>query len=102
MADHLSEQDVRDIATYTRIGLSDEQVVQMTKDLNAIINTLEPITGYDLTGVEPTFHPVASLCNVMRDDVEQPSFTQEEALMNAPTSQHGAFLIPSILGGGEA
>lgn len=101
MADHLSEQDVRDIATYTRIGLSDEQVAQMTEDLNAIIETLEPITRYDLTGVEPTYHPVASLCNVMRDDVAQSSFTQAEALMNAPTSQNGAFLIPSILGGGD-
>lgn len=99
--DHLTEKDVRDIATYTRIGLTDEQVAQMTVDLNAIIKTLAPITEYDLTGVEPTFHPVAGLSNVMRDDVEEPSFTQEEALSNAPTSQHGAFLIPSILGGGD-
>ena len=99
--DHLTEKDVRDIATYTRIGLTDEQVAQMTIDLNAIIETLKPITEYDLTGVEPTFHPVASLSNVMREDVEVPSFTQEEALANAPTTAHGAFLIPSILGGGD-
>jgi len=101
MAEYLSEGDVRDIATYTRIGLTDEQVSQMTRDLNTIIDTLEPITRYDLTDVEPTFHPVASLSNVMREDVVTPSFTQEEALSNAPTAQHGAFLIPSILGGGD-
>ena len=98
--DHLSEKDVRDIATYARIGLTDEQAAQMTIDLNNILATLKPITEYDLEGVEPTFHPVADLSNVMREDVETPSFTQEEALMNAPTSQNGAFLIPSILGEG--
>lgn len=100
MTQHVTEKDVRDIATYTRIALSDEELPQMTKDLNDIIESLKPITEYDLEGVEPTFHPIGSLSNVMRDDVEAPSFTQEEALENAPKQQDGCFLIPSILGEG--
>ncbi len=40
----------------------------MTADLNAIIDSLAPITEYDLDGVEPTFHPIGALSNVMRDD----------------------------------
>lgn len=101
MTQHLSERDVRDIATYARIGLIDEEVVSMTEDLNNIIESLKPITEYDLEGVEPTFHPIGSLSNVMRDDVEGESFTQEEALANAPKQQDGSFLIPAILGGGD-
>ncbi|MEF2656390.1 MAG: Asp-tRNA(Asn)/Glu-tRNA(Gln) amidotransferase subunit GatC [Eggerthellaceae bacterium] len=101
MTQHLSERDVRDIATYARIGLTDEEVVSMTEDLNNIIESLKPITEYDLEGVEPTFHPIGSLSNVMRDDVEGESFTQEEALANAPKQQDGSFLIPAILGGGD-
>lgn len=101
MTQHLSERDVRDIATYARIGLTDEEVVSMTEDLNNIIESLKPITEYDLEGVEPTFHPIGSLSNVMRDDVEGKSFTQEEALANAPKQQDGSFLIPAILGGGD-
>ena len=100
MTQHLSEADVRGIAEYTRIGLDAEEVVAMTAALNAIIDSLAPITEYDLEGVEPTFHPIGSLSNVMRDDVEAPSFTQEEALENAPKQQDGCFLIPSILGEG--
>lgn len=101
MTQHLSERDVRDIATYARIGLTDEEVVSMTEDLNSIIESLKPITEYDLEGVEPTFHPIGSLSNVMRDDVEGESFTQEETLANAPKQQDGSFLIPAILGGGD-
>lgn len=102
MTQYLTEKDVRDIATYARVGLSDEELAQMTVDLNNIIGTLEPITEFDLDGVEPTFHPIGGLSNVMREDVEQTSFTQEEALANAPQQQDGTFLIPAILGGGDA
>ena len=101
MTQHLTEKDVRGIATYARIGLTDEEVTEMTVDLNNIIESLKPITEYDLEGVEPTFHPIGNLSNVMREDVEGTSFTQEVALENAPKQQDGSFLIPAILGGGD-
>ena len=50
--------------------------------------------------MEPTFHPIGGPSNVMREDEESPSFTQGEALENAPKQQDGCFLIPSILGEG--
>ena len=101
MTQHLTEKDVRGITTYARIGLTDEEVTEMTVDLNNIIESLKPITEYDLEGVEPTFHPIGNLSNVMREDVEGESFTQEVALENAPKQQDGSVLIPSILGGGD-
>ena len=100
MAQHVTERDVRDIAEYTRIHLEEDEIAQMTIDLNEIIESLKPITEYDLEGVVPTFHPIGSLSNVMREDVEKESFTQAFALSNAPKQQDGCFLIPSILGEG--
>ena len=101
MAEHVTEKDVRAIATYTRIGMTDEEVAAMTVDLNSIIDSLKPITEYDLEGVEPTFHPIGGLVNGMRSDTEHASFSQEVALENAPKQEDGSFLIPAILGGGE-
>jgi aspartyl-tRNA(Asn)/glutamyl-tRNA(Gln) amidotransferase subunit C len=72
----------------------------MTVDLNNIIESLKPITTYDLAGVEPTFHPIAGLSNVMREDVVRPGLTREAALGNAPAQQDGQFRIPPILGDG--
>ena len=100
MTQYLTEHDVRGIAEYARIGLSSDEVAQMTTDLNAIIDSLAPITEYNLEGVQPTFHPIGGLSNVMREDVEEPSFTQEIALENAPKRQDGCFLVPSILSEG--
>ena len=86
----LTEKDVRDIAEYARIGLTDEELSTMTVDLNNIIETLRPITEYELEGVEPTFHPIGSLSNVMRED----------ELSNSDSTSEGCFEIPSILGEG--
>ena len=100
MTQHLSEADVRGIAEYTRIGLDAEEVVAMTADLNAIIDSLAPITEFDLDGVEPTFRPIGDLSYVMSGEEVRGSFTQEVALENAPKQEDGSFLIPSILGEG--
>lgn len=100
MTQHLSEQDVRGIAEYTRIALDAEGVKQMTVDLNAILDSLEPIIQLDLEGVEPTYHPIGGLNNVMREDVPAESLPQDVALMNAAQRKDGAFLVPSILGEG--
>ena len=103
MTQYLTEREVRGIAEYARIGLSGEELSEMTVDLNSIIETLQSIKQLDLEGVEPTVHPIGSLSNVMREDVETESFTQQVALENAPKQQDGSFLIPSILGeGGDA
>ena len=103
MAQHLTERDVRGIAEYARIGLDADEVVQMTVDLNAIIDSLKPITEYDLAGVEPTFHPIGDLSNVMRSDAADAdrALPTEVALANAAASREGQFRVPSILGGGE-
>lgn len=97
---HLTESDVSGIAEYVRIGMDEDEIAKMTVDLNSIIDSLAPITEYDLTGVEPTFHPIGSLSNIMREDAEKVSFSQAVALENAPKQQDGSFLIPSILGDG--
>ena len=96
----LTEQDVRDIAEYARIGLTDDELSTMTVDLNTIIETLRPITEYELEGVEPTFHPIGSLSNVMREDEIGESFARDVALSNSDSTSKGCFEIPSILGEG--
>lgn len=97
---HVTESDVAGIAEYVRIGMTDEEIEKMTIDLNNIIDGLAPITEYDLSGVEPTFHPIGDVSNIMREDKVVDGFTQDVALENAPREQDGSFLIPSILGEG--
>jgi len=97
---YLTEHEVRGIATYTRIGLADDEISALTTELNAIIERLKPITEYDLTGIDPTYHPVANLVNVMREDVILPGLSRNEAFATAHITQDGQYRVPPILGEG--
>lgn len=98
----LSREDVRGIADYARIALSPEELEAMTAYLNDTIAILDPILQYDLEGVEPTYHPIGDLANVMREDAEAPGLTLEAALENAGSTRGRSFRVPSILGDGGA
>lgn len=97
----LTERDVRGIADYARIALDQDELPQMTKYMNDVVATLQPIREYDLDDVEPTFHPIGGLVNVMREDVPTESLSIEEALKDATSTDGRSFKVPTILGGGE-
>lgn len=99
MKKYVSEAEVAHMAQYARIGLSDSELPKMTDDLNGIIDELQTIKNYDVKDVPPTFHPIGDLSNVERDDVVHPGLTHKEALANAPKTEDGGFVTPSILGG---
>jgi aspartyl-tRNA(Asn)/glutamyl-tRNA(Gln) amidotransferase subunit C len=91
----ISEDEVRHVASLARLGLSDEQVAALGIELNDILVQIDRISALDLSGVEPTAHAVA-VTNVVRADVVRPGLSREDALLNAPQQQDGAFLIPTF------
>ena len=93
----LSEEQVRHVAVLARLGLTDEQVAQLAGELSGILEHIEKISELDLDGVEPMAHAV-DVANVTRPDENRPGLSQEEALLNAPEKEGGAFVIPRIVG----
>ena len=93
----ISEEQVRHVAMLARLGLSDEQVTTLAGELSDILVQVERIQQLDLEGVEPTTH-AAAVSNVTRNDVVVPGLSREDALLNAPAQQDGAFLIPKFGG----
>lgn len=96
----ISEEQVRHVAVLARLGLSDDEVSQLTDELGSILGHVEKIGELDLDTVEPMAHAVA-VTNVTRPDERRPGLSQEEALLNAPDSEGGAFRIPRIVGVGD-
>ncbi|WP_028264565.1 Asp-tRNA(Asn)/Glu-tRNA(Gln) amidotransferase subunit GatC [Atopobium fossor] len=97
----LSQQDVAGIADYARIALSPDELAHMTTYLNEAIELLEPICQYNLEGVEPTYHPIGDLSNVMSADEVDCNVRALEvktALSNASVVHERYFRVPSILG----
>ena len=97
----LTRDDVRGIASYARIALTEDELDEMCTYLNAAIELLAPIRAYGLTDVEPTFYPMGELANVMAADEPDEygcMLGVEEALKNAASTRGRAFRVPSILG----
>ena len=97
----LTREDVAGIADYARIALTPDELTEMTDYMNEAVDMLQPIREYDLEGVEPTFHPIGDLSNVMGEDIIDDSVRAlpiDEALKNAPSSRDRSFRVPSILG----
>ena len=96
----LSREDVQGIADYARIALTDEELDEMTTYMNEAVDLLEPIRQYDLDGVDPTFHPIGDLSNVMGEDIIDDSVRAlpiDVALKNAGSTRDRYFRVPSIL-----
>ena len=99
----LTTEDVAGIADYARIALTPDELQEMTTYMNEAVALLEPIREYDLDVVEPTFHPIGDLSNVMGADVadDPRALPIDVALSNAGASRDRYFRVPSILGAEE-
>ena len=89
----ISRDDVLHVARLARLALTQEEVERFQEQLSAILEAVGKVAELDLTGVEPTSHPL-DLANVFGDDEPRPSLGVEEALANAPDRDGDFFRVP--------
>ncbi|WP_019243696.1 MULTISPECIES: Asp-tRNA(Asn)/Glu-tRNA(Gln) amidotransferase subunit GatC [Bacillus] len=92
----ISTEDVKHVAHLARLAVTEEEVEQMTKELDAIISFAEQLNELDTTDVKPTYH-VLEMVNVLREDVAKPGLPVEEVIKNAPDHHDGLIRVPSII-----
>lgn len=91
----LSRDQVRHVALLARLGLKDGEEDFYAEQLSRILEHIDRLGQVDTEAIPPTAQ-VVEMRNVMRDDVIQPSLTQEEALANAPEARDGFFVVKAI------
>lgn len=87
---------VRHLAGLARIDLHEDEVIRFTEQLSLIVDSVAKISDAIDANTPATSHPI-QLANVFREDVVQPSLTQEQALSGAPDSGQGRFRVAAIL-----
>ena len=81
------------VARLARLALTDDEVERFQEQLSAILEAVGKVGELDLSGVEPTSHPLA-VSNVWAKDEARPSLPSDEALANAPDREGGYFRVP--------
>lgn len=83
------------VAKLANLSLSDKDLVYLGNQLTISLNYVSKVQAQPTAHVEPTSQ-VTGLENIFRDDIVEPSLSQEEALKNAPHIYNGFFVVKAI------
>lgn len=94
-----TEKDVRYVADLAHLELTEEEVKKYLPQLESILQHVEKLNELDTTAVEPMAQVTypGSENAAFREDRPRITFTQDEALANAPEQGAGYFKVPSVI-----
>lgn len=94
----ISPSQVQHIAVLANIPVSQLETERLAQEFDETLVVVDQLRAIDVSQTNST-HQVTGFTNVWRPDLidESQSFTQAEALANAPVTHNGYFLVPGVL-----
>lgn len=92
----LNKQTTLKLAQLSKLSFSEEELVEIQKDLSQMIGFVEKLNEVDTTSVIPLTH-IGSTGNRLRDDEVRGSISAEETFKNAPSSADHFFTVPKVI-----
>jgi len=87
---------IEHVADVARLKLTESEIEKFSKELKEIIDVFSKIDKVDTKNVETSLQPV-ELKNMLREDKEEKSFTQEEVLSLTEHKKDGYFKGPKAI-----
>ena len=93
----IDKKVTKKIAFLARIGLTEKEEEEFTKDLSNILNWMDDLKKIDVKNVEP-LRNVNDIELLERDDTEfSKNIEQEKLLSNAPKKNGNFFTVPKVI-----
>jgi aspartyl-tRNA(Asn)/glutamyl-tRNA(Gln) amidotransferase subunit C len=92
--------DVRKVATLAHLEITDEEVAMYTPQMAEIVKYVEQLNELDIENVDPMLGGLTAEgkeTETYRNDDVRESFTQSDALAEAPSAVEGHFQVPKVL-----
>lgn len=96
MGEKITSEIVGYISNLAKLRLSSEEMQQMQKDMQQILDYAEVLNRIDTDGVEPMTQPL-TYGNVFRCDEAVSDSSGEEILSCIPNRDDGQYLVPFTL-----
>ena len=93
----ITKQEVERVAALARLELSEEEIAQLTPQLDNILSYVAKLDELDTEGVPVTTH-THSQTNAFREDEVRQSLPREKALANTSQENGEAFVVPKVVG----
>jgi len=93
----VSADEIRRLASLSKIQLTDEEVEQYRKEFEKILDYVSQLQSVDTKGIEPTSQ-VTGLVNVTRpDEIHDYGVSKEQLLNLAPDQEDGYIKVRRVL-----
>jgi len=92
--------DVRKVAKLAHLEITDAEVELYTPQMANIVKYIEQLNELDTADIEPMLGGLTAegeATETIREDNAGGSFTQREALAEAPSAVEGHFQVPKVL-----
>lgn len=95
----ITEKEVRYVAGLANLRLTDAEVRTLAGDLDEILTHIDKLNEIETDGVEPMAQVLyeAGETATLREDVELPPLSNQDALANAPAAGGGYFKVPKVI-----
>ena len=92
----INKELIEHVAGLARLKLTDKEIENFSKELKEVIEAFSSIDKVDTKGIETSLQAV-ELKNMLREDKEEKSFTQEEVLGLTEHKKNGYFKGPKAV-----
>ncbi len=88
-------EDVKKLAKLSKISMNEEELNQLTEDMQKIISFAHEIN--DACDGEFEFTDINNIINVFRDDIVEESFDRKEILSGVNGGEDGFFAVKKLI-----
>ena len=95
----ITEQEVRYVAGLANLSLTDQEIAQLSKDLDEILTHIDTLNELDTSNVQPMAQVLydAGQTATLREDRERATLGNAAALANAPAAGAGYYKVPKVI-----
>ncbi|MBK0400805.1 Asp-tRNA(Asn)/Glu-tRNA(Gln) amidotransferase subunit GatC [Limibaculum sp. M0105] len=86
----------RKVAHLARISVAEDELEQLTRELDGILGWVEQLQQVDVEGVEP-MTSVTPMSLPRREDAVTDGGIRDKVLANAPDAREGFFAVPKVV-----
>lgn len=92
----ISTDEVKKIASLSKLRLEGGELEKLANDFNGILNFVAQIKEADTSGAHILDHPLGHT-NAWREDKSEPSIDQNAIRAFAPKFEAGFFVVPRVI-----
>ncbi|WP_025729960.1 Asp-tRNA(Asn)/Glu-tRNA(Gln) amidotransferase subunit GatC [Atopobacter phocae] len=96
----LTKEEVKQVAYLAKLSISEEEVEQITNEMQAIVDMAEQLDQLDIPSDVPLTTHGQPLKNAYREDVVKQIDERDELLKNVKTHHDGMIQVPEIMADG--